>query len=515
MANGLRRKLFNGIFGLALLSSIPMLIPSSYADNTSAWNFTDLGTMGGIASDARGISADGSVIVGTIQIVINKEDWQENTLHAFRWTKAGGVQDLGTMGGKSAIATGIALNGSIIVGSFKDNNGNWHAFRWTQAGGAQDMGTMGGRSAYANAVSNDGSVIVGQFTNEDPKIIFKPLPPYYPKYHVFRWTQASGVQDLGTMGSDSARATGVSSNGSVIMGDFQDTNNDVFKHVFRWTQASGVQDLGTMGGTSAVAGGISADGRVIAGTVMQLGSDSHFFRWTQEEGAHELDGPNASFAFIRGVSADGSVIVGMADSHAFIAHLGAPVAPVIAHTHSSSSEPILASSKQASNPESLPAAEEVKFKKTLTTGHPAQIYVLAIKMESENHPGHAAKLYQVLIDRFPDSNYTAKAIDKMEAAQKAGQQRQVMQQQMAVQGQQRLEQIAALKQANEDRIAKCTARCDEALSSCNSQKNDRSIGSSLMGYINHDPSIIQRDMVNNLTGPSCEAANQSCKSSCR
>lgn len=172
-------------------------------------------------------------------------------------------------------------------------------------------------------------------------------------------------------------------------------------------------------------------------------------------------------------------------------------------------------SSQQANSDSLSPDDKKHYKKMLTGGSPAQIYVMALKLESHNRPDLAANLYQRLIDRFPDSNYTAKAIDKMEAAQKAGQQRQVMQQQMAVQGQQRLEQIAALKQANEDRIAKCTARCDEALSSCNSQKNDRSIGSSLMGYINHDPSIIQRDMVNNLTGPSCEAANQSCKSSCR
>jgi probable HAF family extracellular repeat protein len=47
----------------------------------------DLGTLGGGESEAYGVSADGSVVVG----------WADNAagqLRAFRWTAAGGMEDL-------------------------------------------------------------------------------------------------------------------------------------------------------------------------------------------------------------------------------------------------------------------------------------------------------------------------------------------------------------------------------------------------------------------------------------
>jgi probable HAF family extracellular repeat protein len=73
----------------ALLSACVMSLIA-----TAGWSqsLTWLGTLGGNDSVAYGVSADGSVVVG----------WSYNAAgypRAFRWTAAGGMQDLGTLGG--------------------------------------------------------------------------------------------------------------------------------------------------------------------------------------------------------------------------------------------------------------------------------------------------------------------------------------------------------------------------------------------------------------------------------
>jgi probable HAF family extracellular repeat protein len=125
----------------------------------------DLGTLGGDRSEARGVSADGSVVVG----------WAKNAAgqqRAFRWTAAGGMQDLGTLpGGDWSEALGVSADGSVVVGSARNAAGQ-RAFRWTAAGGMEDLNityahllTDGSELYRANAISPDGRYIVGQGYN--------------------------------------------------------------------------------------------------------------------------------------------------------------------------------------------------------------------------------------------------------------------------------------------------------------------------------------------------------------
>jgi probable HAF family extracellular repeat protein len=116
----------------------------------------DLGALsGGMHSWASGVSADGSVVVGTSEVF--------GPPHAFRWTESGGMRDLGDLGGCCSAAYGVSADGAVVVG---ESDGR--AFRWTASGGMEDLNTTyanlltpGSYLQRATAISPDGRYIVG------------------------------------------------------------------------------------------------------------------------------------------------------------------------------------------------------------------------------------------------------------------------------------------------------------------------------------------------------------------
>jgi probable HAF family extracellular repeat protein len=188
----------------ALLSACVMSLIA-----TAGWSqsLTWLGTLGGNWSEASGVSADGSVVVG----------WAANAAgqsRAFRWTAAEGMQDLGTLGGDWSEARGVSADGSVVV-SWADNAaGQGRAFCWTASGGMQDLGTLPGYDwSYALDVSADGSVVVGRAVNAAGQS------------RAFRWTASGGMEDLNTTyaslltnGSELVWARAISPDGRYIVG---------------------------------------------------------------------------------------------------------------------------------------------------------------------------------------------------------------------------------------------------------------------------------------------------------
>lgn len=94
-----------------------------------AQSLTWLGTLGGNASRAYGVSADGNVVVG----------WAYNTAgapRAFRWTAASGMEDLNityasllTGGSELGEAAAISSDGRFIVGiGYNATTGHYEAF---------------------------------------------------------------------------------------------------------------------------------------------------------------------------------------------------------------------------------------------------------------------------------------------------------------------------------------------------------------------------------------------------
>jgi probable HAF family extracellular repeat protein len=265
---------------------------------TAAGGMQHLGTLGGYWSYALGVSADGSVVVGRAENAARRS-------RAFRWTAARGMQDLGTLGGDWSAATGVSADGSVVVGRAENTAGQGRAFRWTAAGGMQDLGTLpGGGPSEATAVSADGSVVVGWAYNAEG----------YQR--AFRWTAAGGMQDLGTLGGSESVAFGVSADGSVVVGWARDAEEQ--RRAFRWMTAAGwMQDLGALGGWESVAFGVSADGSVVLGSAQNAAGQWRAFRWTAAGGMEDL---NTTYAHLltngsvlevaSAISPDGRYIVG-------------------------------------------------------------------------------------------------------------------------------------------------------------------------------------------------------------
>jgi probable HAF family extracellular repeat protein len=145
-----------------------------------------------------------------------------------------------------------------------------------------DTEWSGCANIYPSGVSADGSVVVGVHENQCIDFIRQ----------AFRWTQSTGVQLLPPNDNTSA-ANAISADGSVVVGQV----GYFVIQAARWT-STGVQVFGPW---SSSARAVSADGSVIVGSV-----DGRAARWTGS--GYTLIGPQNSVA--TGVSADGSVVVG-------------------------------------------------------------------------------------------------------------------------------------------------------------------------------------------------------------
>lgn len=217
----------------------------------------------------------------------------------------GQITNLGTLGGHS-YGVAVSNDGTVVAGhSNLEPSGLSRAFRWTQAGGMQTLGsTPTGSAAYTRGMNADGSVIavgggvLGHF-----------------------WTLGSGFSSVGTLGGSASNVSGVSADGSVLVGDA--LNSADVGHAFRWTSAGGMQDLGTLGGVRSYALGVSGNGQAVVGISDVVGFGDRAFRWTPRFGMENLGTFGGDFSRANAVSQNGFAVVGSAhlpgnsDYHAF------------------------------------------------------------------------------------------------------------------------------------------------------------------------------------------------------
>jgi probable HAF family extracellular repeat protein len=299
-------------------------------DHVFVWTSTDSVVRTGNFRGSPAISGDGSTVAGSIFAPPTQ---------AFRFRVEGDVQLLGGLPGEPTGSDGfdVSADGSAVVGVANTTSGD-EAFRWTEATGMVGLGDLpGGQSrSIAFGVSADGAVVVGEGYGADDR----------PE--AFRWTEA-GMIALGRLpGGVSSRARSVSGDGAVVVGISNYPSSPVplvsRYEAFRWTEAGGMVGLGDLPGgvLRSEALDVSADGSVVVGSAFTLRPDGstreEAFFWTEATGMVALRDAliamgvttlDDSILFnATGVSADGLTIVGTAfhegQRQAFLATIPEP-----------------------------------------------------------------------------------------------------------------------------------------------------------------------------------------------
>jgi len=273
---GVKRCLF---FVLAALVAAAGMARSGSAQPTAV----DLGTLGGSSSSTAsgaGVNASGQVI-GTSTIEGDTET------HAFVWTAADGMVDLGTLPGHAhSYPTAINAGGQVVGASMTADFAITRAFFWSQSTGMIDLGTLPG---------DDNSTAVG--INVSGQVIGTSSCSSCGTGRGFIWTQSGGMVDLGSLGGD---ITPISINAS---GQVVGTNTGAGgSRVFSWTAATGMVDVGDLGAGFTLMETdygpmVNDSGQVTGYSVVPYGENDgtpQAFVWSADGGMIDVDGRPAS-----------------------------------------------------------------------------------------------------------------------------------------------------------------------------------------------------------------------------
>jgi uncharacterized membrane protein len=284
-------------------------IPGGWVNDITPDGKTVVGTMGGGGfywnwrtepaptsiggNDAVAVSDDGLTIVGCIT------DPSVGAEVAASWTQATGWVSLGYLPNalncpSKSNAYDISGDGSTIVGLSWDGC-DGRGFRWTLATGMQELQALGNGQNRASTISADGQII-GGFAQGS-----------------FSRTPALWQADLsGSMYNfnDLGEVFGMNSDGTHIVGKY---NGEAFSDV-----GSGPQLFGTLNsGWSGIATDVSEDDALICGfDIQQLAREA--WVWTSATGIVSLNAVVSSLgitgapslAVARKMSDDGNIVVG-------------------------------------------------------------------------------------------------------------------------------------------------------------------------------------------------------------
>lgn len=297
------------MYRIATLSIGFVLFASLAFAQSGEASFQGLGDLpDGVGSFAMAVSADGSVVVGVgnCNAFPNIPLLDTSCGEAFRWTEDEGMVGLGDIaaGDSASQAYGVSVDGSVIVGLANSASGP-EAFRW-EDGTMTGLGDFAGGDFHSVAldVSGDGSVVVGQANSN--------IAPF----HAFRWEAGvmEGLE-FPPEYTGPSRATTVSSDGLVVasMSGPDVFCVTSFRSVDGLMEHLGSLP-GAANDCQSFPTGVSSDGSVVVGrSASPVDAGWEGYRWENDEmvGLRGLPGGNG-FSNPWDVSGNGFLVVGTA-----------------------------------------------------------------------------------------------------------------------------------------------------------------------------------------------------------
>ena len=328
------RKAFLGV--VVAVCVMNLAGPVSVGGQTSRWYLVeDIGTFGTSYTEGFAINDNGD-IAGYAQMPAG--DFQ-----AFRYTDAHGLEDLG--GSALAFysqAFGIN-NAGDVVGLFMDYSFNEHGFIAPTGSAMQDLAfsftppirmvmsitddghlagavySAQGNHAFRTLLNGDLQVLgtdgfnsrawrmngAGQVTGDHAPVTY----PTSGRFTAFRYSDTSGLEDLGTFGGNTSFGLGING-ANVIVGCA--ALDDGRSHAFRAREGMPLEDLGTLGGYQSCAEGINDAGEIV-GWADLANAQGHAFVYTDSEGMIDLNDAvpadlGLRLVFARGINQRGQIV---------------------------------------------------------------------------------------------------------------------------------------------------------------------------------------------------------------
>ncbi|NDA48477.1 MAG: hypothetical protein EBY21_14630, partial [Alphaproteobacteria bacterium] len=221
-----------------------------------------------------------------------------------------GLTDVDSLA-SSTFIYGLSADGAIGIGTAGTGLSR-RALRYTSSGGVQDLGLLAGTSsqgmpytyAFATGISANGTVIVGQ-SADDANM-----------GQAYVWTLSGGMVGLGYLnGGGTSSASAVSSNGAVIVGTAEDGADSSLQKAVLWTgplYAIQPLGLGKLDSATPYASSVSGDGKKIVGFATDS-TTSYAWRWNSGDSNIAKFMPagfNLGYSDAAAISLDGTTIVG-------------------------------------------------------------------------------------------------------------------------------------------------------------------------------------------------------------